>query len=106
MIGILKALGSSNWSIRKLFLYNASYLIASGLFWGNLIGIGLLLIQKQFQLITLDPSVYYVTVAPVYLDWSYVVLLNVMTFVLCLLMLLIPSFLISKIVPVKAIQFE
>ncbi|CAI8230030.1 MAG: Lipoprotein-releasing system transmembrane protein LolE [Formosa sp. Hel1_33_131] len=106
MIGILKALGSSNWSIRKLFLYNASYLIASGLFWGNLIGIGLLLIQKQFQLITLDPSVYYVTVAPVYLDWSYVVLLNVMTFALCLLMLLIPSFLISKIVPVKAIQFE
>ena len=106
MIGILKALGSSNWSIRKLFLYNASYLIASGLFWGNLIGIGLLLLQKQFQLINLDPSVYYVTVAPVYLDWSYVVLLNVMTFVLCLLMLLIPSFLISKIVPVKAIQFE
>jgi lipoprotein-releasing system permease protein len=106
MIGILKALGSSNWSIRKIFLYNASYLIAAGLFWGNLIGIGLLLLQKQFQLITLDPSVYYVTVAPVYLDWSYVVLLNVMTFALCLLMLLIPSFLISKIVPVKAIQFE
>ena len=106
MIGILKALGSSNWSIRKIFLYNASYLIASGLFWGNLMGVGLLLLQKQFQFITLDPSVYYVTVAPVYLDWPYVVLLNVMTFVLCLLMLLIPSFLISKIVPVKAIQFE
>jgi len=106
MIGILKALGSSNWSIRKLFLYNASYLIACGLFWGNLIGIGILLLQKQFEFLKLDPSVYYVTVAPVYLDWTYVVFLNLMTFVLCLLMLLIPSFLISKIVPVKAIQFE
>ena len=106
MIGILKALGSSNWSIRKLFLYNASYLIACGLFWGNLIGIGVLLLQKQFEFLKLDPSIYYVTVAPVYLDWTYVVLLNLMTFVLCLLMLLIPSFLISKIVPVKAIQFE
>ena len=106
MIGILKALGSSNWSIRKVFLYNASYLIACGLFWGNLIGIGILLVQKQFEFLKLDPSVYYVTVAPVYLDWTYVLLLNLMTFVLCLLMLLIPSFLISKIVPVKAMQFE
>ncbi|MDG1284664.1 MAG: FtsX-like permease family protein [Flavobacteriaceae bacterium] len=106
MIGILKALGSSNWSIRKLFLYNASYLIACGLFWGNLIGIGVLLLQKQFEFIKLDPSVYYVTVAPVYLDWTYVVLLNMMTFVLCVLMLLIPSFLISKIMPVKAMKFQ
>jgi len=106
MIGILKALGSSNWSIRKVFLYNASYLIACGLFWGNLIGVGILLLQKQFEFLKLDPTVYYVTVAPVYLDWIYVLLLNLMTFVLCLLMLLIPSFLISKIVPVKAIQFE
>lgn len=106
MIGILKALGSSNLSIRKVFLYNASYLIGCGLFWGNLIGIGILLLQKQFEFIKLDPSVYYVTVAPVYLDWTYVVLLNLMTFILCVLMLLIPSFLISKIVPVKAIEFE
>ena len=106
MIGILKALGSSNVSIRKLFLYNASYLIVCGLFWGNLIGLGILFLQKKFQFITLDPSVYYVTVAPVYLDWTYVVLLNVMTFVLCLLMLLIPSFIISKISPIKAIKFN
>ena len=106
MIGILKALGSSNGSIRKLFLYNASYLIACGLFWGNLIGLGILLLQKQFHFLTLDPSVYYVNVAPVYLDWTYVVLLNLMTFVLCLLMLLIPSFIISKIAPIKAIKFN
>ena len=106
MIGILKALGSSNVSIRKLFLYNASYLIFCGLFWGNLIGLGVLFLQKQFQFLTLDPSVYYVTVAPVYLDWTYVVLLNVMTFVLCILMLLIPSFIISKISLIKAIKFN
>ena len=106
MIGILKSLGSSNFSIRKLFLYNASYLIICGLFWGNLIGLGILLIQRKFQFLTLDPSVYYVTVAPVYLDWTYVILLNLMTFVLCFLMLLIPSFLISKISPVKAIKFN
>ena len=106
MIGILKALGSSNVSIRKLFLYNASYLIFCGLFWGNLIGLGVLFLQKQFQFLTLDPSVYYVTVAPVYLDWTYVVLLNVMTFVLCILMLLIPSLIISKISPIKAIKFN
>ena len=106
MIGILKALGSSNVSIRKLFLYNASYLIFCGLFWGNLIGLGVLFLQKQFQFLTLDPSVYYVTVAPVYLDWMYIVLINVMTFVLCILMLLIPSFITSKISPIKAIKFN
>jgi lipoprotein-releasing system permease protein len=81
-------------------------LIGCGLFWGNLIGIGILLLQKQFEFIKLDTSVYHVTVAPVFLDWTYVVLLNLMAFILCVLMLLIPSFLISKIVPVKAIEFE
>jgi lipoprotein-releasing system permease protein len=106
MIGILKALGSSNRSIRILFLYNASYLIACGLFWGNLIGLGVLFLQKKFQFISLDPSVYYVTVAPVYLNWTYIISLNIMTFLLCLLMLLIPSFVISKIAPIKAIKFN
>ena len=106
MIGVLKALGSNDKSIRKVFLYNAMYLVGVGLFWGNLIGIGMLLLQKQFKLITLDPNVYYVTEAPVYLGFEYILLLNLGTFVLCLLMLLIPSFLISKISPVKAIRFE
>ncbi len=106
MIGILKALGSSNWSIRKVFLYNATYLIGLGLFWGNLIGITLLLAQKYLKLIPLDPSVYYVTEAPVYISLDYIIMLNVGTFVVCLLMLLIPSVIISKISPVKAIRFE
>ncbi|PHS64795.1 MAG: transmembrane permease [Flavobacterium sp.] len=106
MIGVLKALGSNDKSIRKIFLYNAIYLIGKGLFWGNLIGIGLLLLQKQFKLIKLDPSVYYVTEASVYISFTNIFLLNLGTLVLCLLMLLIPSFLISKIAPVKAIRFE
>ncbi len=106
MIGILKSLGSSNWSIRKVFIYNAVYLIGVGLFWGNLIGIGLLLAQKHFKLFPLNPETYYVTEAPVYLDLGYILMLNAGTFLLCLLMLLIPSYIITKISPVKAIRFE
>ncbi len=106
MIGMLKALGGSNWSVRKIFLYNAAYLIAKGLFWGNLIGVGMLLIQKYFEVIPLNPDTYYVTTAPVYLSLGYIVLINVGTLLLCLLMLLIPSYIITKITPVKAIRFE
>ena len=106
MIGILKALGNSNWSIRKIFLYNAGYLIAVGLFLGNVIGIGILLIQKYFGIIKLNPETYYVNEAPVYLDFKYILFLNIGTLVLCLLMLLIPSYIVSKISPVKAIKFD
>ena len=106
MIGILKALGSNNWSIRKVFLYNATYLIGLGLFWGNLIGLGLLLAQKYFGLVPLNPEVYYVTEAPVYLSLDYVLMLNLGTFIVCLVMLLIPSIIITKISPVKAMRFD
>lgn len=106
MIGVLKALGSSNWTIRKVFLYNASYLIGLGLLWGNAIGLGLLFTQKYFKLFPLNPDTYYVSEAPVYLNLDYILLLNFGTFVLCLLMLLIPSVIISKISPVKAIRFD
>ncbi len=106
MIGILKALGSSDWSVRKIFLYNAMYLIGIGLFWGNFIGLGLLLLQKYAGLFPLNPDTYYVTEAPVYLSLEYILILNAGTFLLCLLMLLIPSFIIAKISPVKAIRFE
>jgi lipoprotein-releasing system permease protein len=106
MIGILKAMGSNDWSVRKIFMYNAMYLIGVGLFWGNVIGLGLLLIQKYFKVIKLPPETYYVSEAPIYLDASYVILLNVGTFLLCALMLLIPTYIISKISPVKAIRFD
>lgn len=106
MIGILKALGANNWSIRKIFLYNASYLILRGLFWGNLIGIAILLIQKYFGIVKLNPENYYVDQAPVYLNWGYILLLNGLTISVCFLVLLIPSYIITKISPVKAIRFD
>ncbi|PWI31362.1 transmembrane permease [Flavobacteriaceae bacterium LYZ1037] len=106
MIGILKALGSNNWTIRKIFLYNASYLITLGLIWGNILGLGLLFAQKYLKLFPLNPDVYYVTEAPVYISLSYILALNIGTFILCLFMLLLPSYLITKISPVKAIRFE
>jgi len=106
MIGILKALGTANWSVRKVFLYNASYLIGLGLFWGNSIGLGLLFAQKYLKLFPLNPDTYYVSEAPVYISWDYILILNIGTFVVCLLMLLIPSVIISKISPVKAIRFD
>ena len=106
MIGILKALGANNWSVRKIFLYNAFYLIVRGLFWGNLIGISLLLIQQQFGIIQLPPENYYVNQAPVYLNWGYILLLNLLTVTVCFLVLLIPSYIITKISPVKAIRFD
>ncbi|GMN07510.1 FtsX-like permease family protein [Croceitalea sp. MTPC5] len=107
MIGILKALGSPNWSIRKVFLYNAAYLILIGLFWGNLIGLGILFLQQKFRFLKFpNPEEYYVEYIPVHIDLTSVLFLNVGVLFLCLLMLLIPSYAVSKIAPVKAIKFE
>ncbi len=105
MIGILKALGSNNGSIRKVFLYNATYLILKGLFWGNLIGLFMIGIQHYFKLIALNPETYYVTTMPVQISLWAVFLLNIGTLVLCVLMLIIPSYIITKINPSKSIKF-
>lgn len=105
MIGILKSIGADNWTIRKIFLYNAMHLIVKGLLWGNGIGIGLLLIQHYFGVIKLNPENYYVSTAPVDINWIYIALLNIGTILICLLVLLIPSYVITKISPVKAIKF-
>jgi len=106
MIGILKSMGANNWTVRKIFLYNAFYLISKGLFLGNLIGIGMLLIQQNFGIIKLNPDNYYVNEAPVFIDFGYIFLLNSCTIVICLLILLIPSYIITKISPIKAIRFD
>ena len=107
MIGILKSLGSTNLSIRKIFLYNAGYLIFIGLLWGNLLGIIVLLIQHYTGVVKFpNPENYYLRTIPVYLHWGYIVLLNIGTLLLCLLMLLAPSYIVSRISPVKAIKFE
>jgi lipoprotein-releasing system permease protein len=105
MIGILKSLGSSNTSIRKIFLYNASYLILKGLFWGNIIGLSIIGIQHYFKIITLDPETYYVSTMPVYISFTAILLLNIGTLLLCFLMLVIPSYIITKITPSKSIKF-
>ena len=107
MIGVLKALGSANWSIRKVFLYNATYLIAIGLFWGNLLGLGLIWIQRKYRLLKFpNPKEYYIEYIPVHIDFATVILLNLGVLILCLIMLLVPSYIITKINPVKAIRFE
>ena len=106
MIGILKALGATNWSVRKVFLYNAFHLIARGLLWGNVVALLLLVIQKYFEVIKLNPQNYYVNVAPVYIDVPYIIVLNMGTILICLLVLIIPSYIITKISPVKVIRFD
>lgn len=107
MIGILKAMGATDLMVRKVFLYNATYLIGIGLFWGNVIGLGLLLLQQKFKWFKFpNPEEYYIDYIPVYIDVTSVVILNVGVLLLCFLMLLIPSLIISRISPVKAIKFE
>ena len=106
MIGILKALGSRSWGIQKVFIYTASYLAITGLILGNGIGLLLLFIQKYLSPITLNPSVYYVSKAPVDINLWTILSLNLLTFAICVLVLIIPSYLIAKIAPVKAIKFD
>jgi lipoprotein-releasing system permease protein len=106
MIGIFKALGSENGTIRKVFLYQAAYLIGKGLFWGNAVGIGLAFLQLKTGLITLDASSYYIKTVPVNLNLMHILLLNAGTMVAIILMLLIPSQLITRITPVKAIRYD
>jgi lipoprotein-releasing system permease protein len=104
MIGLLGVLGMKQWATQKVFLYNAAYLIGIGLFWGNVLGLGLLAIQRQTEWISLDPTSYYVTTVPIAFDLSMILAINIGTFVICVLMLLIPSFIISKVTPIRALR--
>lgn len=106
MIGILKALGSSNWDIQKIFLINSAYLIGLGLLLGNLLGIGFGLFQNYTHFFQLDQTSYYMSFVPVQLELADIILLNIGTLVVCLLVLIIPSMLVSRISPVKAIAFK
>lgn len=106
MIGILKALGENNTSIRKIFLYISFFLIGKGMLWGNVIGITICLIQSQFRILTLDPSIYYLDAVPIDLNIFSLLLLNIGTLCASMLMMLGPSYLITKIDPAKSIRFE
>ena len=105
-IGMLKAMGATNWSIRKVFLFQAAYLILKGLLYGNIIGVSLCLIQAQFGLFSLDPAVYYLDKVPVELTLMNWLSVNVITFVVCLSSLLLPSYVVTRISPSKAIRFN
>ena len=105
-IGMMKAIGASNWKIRKVFLIQAGYLILRGMFWGNFIGIGFCFLQKYTGLISLNPEVYYLSQVPIQLDLVHVIMLNLGTLIVCLLALVIPSYVITRINPVKAIRFD
>ena len=106
MIGILKALGENNVSIRKIFLYISFFLIGKGMLWGNVVGIAICLIQSHFRIIKLDPSIYYLDAVPIDLSIVSLILLNIGTLCASMLMMLGPSYLITKIDPAKSIRFE
>jgi len=106
MIGILKSLGATNWSVRKIFLYHSFFLIGKGMLWGNVIGLSLCALQYFTGIIPLDPEAYYVAKVPISFNIMYILFLNVGTLLASLLMMIGPSYLITKITPAKIIRYE
>ncbi|KGF16887.1 ABC transporter permease [Prevotella sp. S7-1-8] len=106
MIGVLKALGSTNTSVRHIFLWFSTFVIGRGLVIGNVVALALIFLQNQFKIFKLDPSVYYISAVPVEVSLPLFLALNVLTFALCVLMLVAPSYLISKISPTKSIRYD
>ena len=106
MIGILKAMGANDFSIRKIFLYVSSFLILRGMIIGNIIALIFCFIQYYFHVFKLDPESYYVDTVPIYLNPTYIILLNIGTFIVSMLMLILPSYLTAKINPAQTIRYE
>jgi lipoprotein-releasing system permease protein len=106
MIGILKALGIQNRDLRKVFIYVTARIILKGMIWGNIIGLGMVLIQYYTKVIPLDQESYYISFVPVSLNTGHILLINAITFILCLLLVLIPGFILGRITPVKAIRYR
>ena len=106
MIGLLKSLGMRNSSLRRIFLYRTAIIVLKGMLWGNIIGIGLCLLQQYFGIIKLNAADYYFSVAPVQLQLLPLLLLNIGSFVLIILIQVLPSMFIAKISPDKTIRFN
>ena len=106
MIGVLKALGMTNWGIQKIFIMDGCYLILLGLFYGNAVGLSLCWLQSHFGLIKLPQETYYISQVPIYLNWKYIILLNSLAFFSCMLMLILPSFITSRIKPAVTLKYE
>ena len=106
MIGILKSLGAANFSIRKVFLIKSAFLVGKGILLGNAIALLLCIIQLVFEPVSLDPDVYYVSGVPLDMNFGYWISLNLLTIIVCTLVLIIPSVVISRISPITAIKFD
>ena len=106
MIGVLKALGARNGTIRRTFLWFAVFIIGKGMMLGNILGLGLLVLQRFTGIVKLDPQTYYVSTVPVEFNWLYIVALNVSTLLISIFMLVAPSYLISHIHPAKSMRYE
>jgi lipoprotein-releasing system permease protein len=106
MIGVMKSFGTKNKSIIKIFLYKAGYVIMKGMIYGNILALVLEVIQKEFKVISLDKESYYLTSVPIEINVSYILLIDVFSFIICLICLLIPAKTITKISPVKNLRFD
>ncbi|MBQ7510829.1 MAG: ABC transporter permease [Prevotella sp.] len=106
MIGLLKALGTRNSTIRHTFLWFAAFIIGRGLLWGNIVGIGIVLLQQYTGIVTLDAQTYYVSEAPMELNIPFIVLLNVATLIISVFVLIAPSYLVSHIHPARSMHYE
>lgn len=106
MIGVLKAIGATNYQIRKVFFYNGAKLTLKGLVWGNVVGLGFCALQYYFKFIPLDPENYYMETVPIHWNFRVILVLNVAVFLLTLLSILLPTALVARIKPVKAIRFD
>ena len=106
MIGVMKALGARTSLMRRIFLVQAVYIIGLGLFFGNILGIGLALLQKYFGFLKLDAGTYYMSVVPINLDFWPILIINLATLFLVMIFMLVPVWVVSRISPVKAIRFD
>jgi lipoprotein-releasing system permease protein len=106
MIGLLKALGSDNTKIRKIFIYNGLSIIIKGVIYGNIIGIGFCLIQYNFRLIPLDSESYYMSYVPIVLNWGIILLLNILTILLVLAVITIPTYVVAKMKLIDSLKFK
>ena len=106
LIGILKALGMNNQQLQKVFLYQVAAIVGKGLLYGNISALALCFLQLKFHFIKLDETSYYIAYVPIQMNWSLIILVNLATFIICAIALLLPSKLVTKISPIKAIRYN
>ena len=106
MIGILKSLGSSNWSIRRIFMFYAGIIASKGMFWGNIIGVSICLLQKYGHFIKLSEENYYLNEAPILINFTHILFLNLGTILVIVLFLILPTWLVTRISPVRTLRMD